>query len=330
MCFLYKRREFITLLGGAAAAWPLAARAQQAAFQLVGFLSSGSMEADGFRLTAFHQGLNQTGIVEGRDVMIEYRGAEDRYDRLPMLAEELVKRSVTAIAAAGVAAARAAKSASATVPIVFVTGVDPIALGLVASLSRPGGNLTGVTDLTTELGPKHLELLHECLPKARSLALLINPSRSDAESISRELQELARTRGMQMHVLRASSERDLAIVFDRLRELQVAGLVISADALFNSQSEQLAHLAASRGVPAIHVVRQFATAGGLMSYGGGLTEAYRQIVIHIGRILKGERPADLPVQQSTKVELVINLKAAKALGLDVPPTLLARADEVIE
>ena len=325
-----KRREFITLLGGAAVAWPLAARGQQPAVPVIGYLSTGWQASDAFRLAAFRQGLHEAGYTEGRDVAIEYHWAEGQLNRLPALAADLARRPVSMIAAAGVSAALEAKAASSTIPIVFVTGVDPVALGLVASLNRPGGNLTGVTDLTTELGPKHLELLQELLPTATTIALLVNPSRPDAATISRDLQALGSSRGIQVHVLHASTSRDLDTVFAKLFQLQVPGLVIGADAFFNSQSEQLAVLTIRQGLPAIHVVRQFATAGGLMSYGGGLTDAYRQIGVYTGRILKGEKPADLPVQQSTKVELVINLKTAKALDLDVPPTLLARADEVIE
>jgi putative tryptophan/tyrosine transport system substrate-binding protein len=323
------RRDFIALVGGAVA-WPLAARAQQPGMPVIGWLSPGSREADQFRLGAFERGLAETGYVIGKNVALEYRGAEGQNDRLPALAADLVERRVNVIAAAGVAAAREAKAATSTVPIVFLSGTEPVPLGLVASLARPGGNVTGVTDLTAEMGPKHLEILHELAPAARRFALLVNPNNLISDPLARELAAAARILGLEIHVLHASSERDLDTVFARMPELRIEGLVIGVDALFNSQSQNLAKLAADHSLPSIHVVRQFVAAGGLASYGGGLLDAYRHVGVYCGRVLKGEKPADLPVQQATKFDLVINLHGAKALGLTVPLPLIARADEIIE
>ena len=323
------RRDFVRLLGGAAA-WPLAARAQQPGMPVIGWLSPGSRNADQFRLGAFERGLAETAYVIGKNVAMEYRWAEDRNERLPTLASDLVARRVNVIVAAGVAAAREAQAASATIPIVFLSGIDAVALGLVASLVRPGGNVTGITDLTTELGPKQLEILHELVPAARRIALLVNLNNPNAEGLSREVATAARILGLESQILHASSERELNTVFARVPELRIAGLVIGTDALFNSQSEQLAKLAAYHSVPSIHSGREFVAAGGLASYGGGLLDGYRQVGVYCGRILKGEKPAELPVQQATKFELVINLRTAKALGLTVPLPLIGRADEVIE
>jgi len=267
-----RRREFITLVGGATA-WPLAARAQQPTMPVIGFLNSGSSSALQHLTAAFRQGLNESGYIEDRNVAVEYRWADGRYDRLAELAADLVRRSVTVIAAAGVAAALAAKAATATIPIVFVTGVDPVGLGLVASLSRPGGNLTGVTDLTTELGQKQLEVLHELVPSATRVALLVNPANPNAQTLSRELRGAGRILGIEIHVVHASSERELDAAFVTAHEMRLGALVIGTDALFNSRSHQLAKLAAQYALPAIHTMREFAVAGGLMSYGGGLTDA---------------------------------------------------------
>ena len=328
-----RRREFITLLGGAAAALPLPVRAQQPAMPVIGFLNSSSPEGYADRLRTFHQGLSATGYVEGRSVAIEYRWAENQFDRLPALAAELVRRQVRVIAASGgFPAALAAKAASTTIPIVFQGGADPIAGGLVASLNRPGGNLTGVTSLNAELGPKLLEVLHELVPTATTLALLFeaNPN-AFAEGQLRNMQAAARTLGLpQLHVLRASTERDFDRVFAELLQVRAGGLVIDANTFFQNRSEQLAALAIRHAVPSISANREFVAAGGLMSYGGSLTEAWRTLGAYTGRILKGDKPADLPVQQITKVELIINMKTAKALGLTFPITLLGRADEVIE
>jgi putative tryptophan/tyrosine transport system substrate-binding protein len=326
-----KRREFITLLGGAAAAWPIAARAQQPAMPVIGYLSSAFPDRDAGRLRSFRQGLNETGYVEGQNVAIEYRWAEEQNDRLPTLAADLVSRQVSVIAMAGqVLGAFAAKAATKTIPIVFLTGGDPVALGLVSSLNRPGGNLTGVTTLSAELEPKRLELLHDLVPKATTIGALVNQTNPIAETQSRELQAAARALGLKLQILNASTERDFDTVFARLVELQASGLVIGTDGLFISQSEHLAALTMRHAVPAIFQFRTFAAAGGLMSYGGSLADMYRQSGVYTGRILKGEKPGDLPVQQVTRVELIINLKSAKELRLDVPATLLARADEVIE
>jgi putative ABC transport system substrate-binding protein len=310
-----RRREFIKMIGGSAATWPFAARAQQAAMPVIGWLSPGSQEADRFRLAAFELGLAETAHVVGKNVAMEYRWAEDRNDRLPALAVDLVQRRVDVIVAAGVAAAHEAKEATSTVPIVFVSGADPVTLGLVASLSRPGANVTGATDLTVDLGPKQLEILHELAPTARRIALLVNSNNPSAEILLGEITVASRTLGLEIHVLRASDERDLDAIFATLRELHIEGLVIGTDALFNSQSQQLANLATDHSLPSIHALRQFVAAGGLASYGGGLADAYRQVGIYCGRILNGEKPSNMPVQQATKFELVINLRTAKALGL---------------
>jgi putative tryptophan/tyrosine transport system substrate-binding protein len=323
------RRKFLAALCGAGA-WPLTARAQQPATPVVGFLNSASPDLYSDRMRAFRQGLSDTGFAEGRNVAIEHRWAENQNDRLPALAVDLARRQVSVIAAVGIPAVMAARAATATIPIVFQGGFDPVAAGFVASLNRPGGNLTGVTSLAVELGPKQLELLHELVPATTIIALLVNPTNANTETLTKDHQAAARILGLQLHVLHASTERDFDTVFTSLVQMRAGALVIAVDALFISRSEQLAALTVRHAVPTISQFREFATAGGLMSYGSSLNDAYRLAGVYTGRILKGEKPADLPVQQSTKIELIINLGTAKALGLTVPLTLLARADEVIE
>jgi putative ABC transport system substrate-binding protein len=327
-----KRRSFLSLLGTSAAAWPLAARAQQTAISVIGYLGGESRGPFASRLRAFHQGLSETGYVEGRNVAIEYRWAESRVDRLPALVADLVRRQVAVIATPGsTAAALAAKAATVTIPIVFQNGTDPIAAGLVASLNRPGGNVTGVTSLNVELGPKLLEVLYQLVPTATTFALLVNSTDPNIGTQLRDMQAAARTLGLpQLHVLHASTEHDFDRAFAELVQLGSDGLVIVANTLFNTRSEQLAALAMRHAVPTISPYREYAAAGGLMSYGGNVADQDRLVGNYIGRILKGEKPADLPVQQITKVELVINMKTAKKLGLTFPITLLGRADEVIE
>jgi putative ABC transport system substrate-binding protein len=326
-----RRREFITLVGVAAAVWPLAPRAQQAAVPVVGVLSAEWPNLFSDRLRAFHDGLREAGYVEGRNLAIEYRWAEGRNNRLPALAAELVRRQVTVIVATSTPAVLAARTATTTIPIVFFVAADPVQLGLVTSLSRPEGNLTGVVTLNVEVAAKRLELLHELVPTATIVALLVNPmSTTLAETITRELQAAARTLGLEFHVLQSSSEREIDAAFATLVQLRAGGLVIGADALFNSRSEQLAALTIRHRVPAIYQFREFVSAGGLMAYGSTVLDTYRPLGVYTGRILKGEKPAELPVQQATKVELVINMKTAKALGLTIPLPLIGRADEVIE
>ncbi|HEY4406061.1 MAG TPA: ABC transporter substrate-binding protein [Xanthobacteraceae bacterium] len=326
-----RRRDVITLLAVSAVARPLAAPAQQPALPVIGWLNSGSPKEFVEQLAAFRQGLQEAGYRESQNVAIEYRWADGRYDRLPTLAADLVRRQVTVIAATGgSSSALPAKAATTTIPIVFSIGDDPIASGLVASFNRPGGNLTGVTNLNTDLNPKRLELLHELVPAATIVGLLINPTNPTAETVSTALQAASQNLGLQLHVLHASTENEFDKVFTALAQLRAGGLVIGSDLFFNSRSEQLATLTVRHAVPAIHQAREFAMTGGLMSYETNFADMYRAVGHYTGRILKGEKPADLPVQQSTKVALIINLKTAKALGLTVPLPLLARADEVIE
>jgi len=326
-----KRRFFITLLGGVAVAWPLAARAQQPAMPAVGFLGSTSPDAFGDRLRAFRSGLKDTGFVEGENVAIVYRWADNQIDRLPVLAAELVRRQVAVlIATGGPASALAAKASTTTIPIVIAVGEDPVGLGLVASLSRPGGNITGVNFVIGELGAKQLGLLRELVPRATRMAVLVNPASPTVVQFTRDVGEAARAMGLQIQVLNAGTSGEITAAFATLVSNRVEALFVSSDLLFFTRRLQLATLATRHVIPAIYNVREFVEAGGLMSYGTNLAEAFRQVGVYAGRILKGAKPADLPVVQSTKFELVINLVTAGALGLTVPPTLLARADEVIE
>jgi putative ABC transport system substrate-binding protein len=331
MASSFGRRQFITLLGSAAVTWPIVAQAQQPAMPVIGYLGPESPAAFASRVRAFQQGLSETGYVEGRNVVIEFRWAEGQHNKLPALAVELVGRSVNVIVAPGGApAALAAKSATTKIPIIFEMGADPIAMRLVESLNRPGGNLTGVTSLNVQLTPKRLEILHEALASARVIAVLVNPTSPTTDSQSKNLQAAADALGIRLHTLHASTVQDFNTAFETLVQLRPDGLVVASDTFFATHSEPLAALATRHLVPAIHQSRDFAIAGGLMSYAGSFMESHRQAGIQTGRVLKGEKPADLPVQQVTKVELFINLKAAKALGVTVPRLLLARATELIE
>jgi putative ABC transport system substrate-binding protein len=324
------RRQFMSALGSAAA-WPLAAHAQQPAIPVVGFVNVASPQGYAQPLSAFLKGLGETGYVDGHNVTIEYRWAEGQIDRLPAIVADLVHSQVAVIAATSTPAALAAKEATRTIPIVFETGGDPIQLGLVASLSRPGGNVTGVTQMSQEVAPKELELLHELLPAVRVLALLVNPADPAlSKTQSSVFLSAANALGLELHILNASTESDFDAVFSKVILLRAGGLMIATDALFTSHSGQLGALAARHTVPAIYKGREFAAAGGLMSYGSDVADSYRLAGTYAGRILKGDKPGDLPVQQATKIELIINMKTAKALGITFPLTLLGRADEVIE
>ena len=318
------------LLIGAAVTGPLAIRAQQTALPVIGYLSGAASGDSADIVAAFRQGLRETGYAEGQNAAIEYRWAEGHYERLPALANDIVRRQVTIIAATSTPVALAAQAATATVPIVFTIGSDPVKVGLVTSLSRPSGNLTGVTRFNVELGPKRLELLNELIPGATAVALLVNPDNPSAETLSRDLQEAARVLGLQMDVLQARAESEFNTVFEALVQRRIGALVIGNDPLFNSRSEQLAALTIRHALPAIYQYRKFAEAGGLMSYSASNTDSHRQLGAYVGRILAGAKPQDLPVEQSTKIELIVNLRTAKILGITVPQSILARADEVIE
>jgi putative tryptophan/tyrosine transport system substrate-binding protein len=330
--FDMRRREFITLLGGAAVAWPIEAWAQQAAMMpVIGLLNSASPGPFALLLAAFHQGLKDGGYVEGRNVTIEYRWAEGHYDRLPALAEDLVRRQVTVIAATGgTVTARAAKTATTTIPVLFIGGADPIGEGLVSSFNRPGGNVTGVSTYTSELGPKRLELLRELVPKATKIAMLVNSENIADRQDAQDMEAAMQAAGLLLLTLRARVETEFESAFVSASQQGVQALLVSADPFFNSRHAQLVALAARYAVPAAYPWSEYAKAGGLMSYGASLPGAYRQIGQYVTRILKGDKPAELPVQNPTKFDLLINLKTAKALGIEIPPMLLARADEVIE
>ena len=326
-----RRREFITLLGGAAAAWPLAARAQQPAMPVVGFIRDGSADASARFAAAFRKGLNETGYVEGQNVTVEYHWLEGQYDRLPALMADLVRRQVAVIATPGSVPALAAKAATATIPIVFGVGDDPVKLGLVASLARPGGNATGINFFTTEVAAKRLRLLHDLVPKAVRIAVLVNPANAAAaESTLREVQEAAPTIGLQIQILNATTIGEIDAAFATLARERPDALFVAADAFFISRRVQFATLTARDRIPATYAIRDLVAAGGLMSYGTDLADMFRQVGVYTGSILKGAKPADLPVLQSTKFEFVINLQTARALGIDVPPGVLSIADEVIE
>jgi putative tryptophan/tyrosine transport system substrate-binding protein len=325
-----KRRELMLLVGGAAAGWPLAARAQQKAMPVIGYLSAGSPGPSAPSLAAFHQGLSEAGYVEGQNVAIEYRWAEGRYDRLPALAADLVSRKVDVITTTGGVSVLAAKSATSTIPIVFSSGTDPVELGLVASLARPGGNLTGVAFISIELMPKRLDLLSELVPHARVIALLVNPNSPIAQRIIGNMQEAARAKGLQLDILMASTEGEIDAAFETLVQQHAGALVVGGDTFFANRLDQIMALAAHHAVPAIYELREAVAGGGLISYGPSRSGTWHQVGTYVAKILKGAKPADLPVQKPTTFELVVNLRTAKALGLAVPQAILARADEVIE
>jgi putative ABC transport system substrate-binding protein len=325
-----KRRKFITLLGGTVIAWPFAARAQQPAMPVIGFLDPRSPDGMTERLRGFRQGLKDTGYVDGENVAIEYRWAEGQNDRLQALADELVRRRVAMIAAFGIVAANAAKAATTTIPIVFAVAVDPVRLDLVASLNRPGGNLTGVNIFTTELVTKRLELLHELVPGAVRVAVLVDPAYPDTEVMVRDLAAAARAMGLQIQVFNATTSREINAAFASLVRERPDALFVGGEPFLNSRRVQLVNLASRHAIPTTYALRDSAEVGGLMSYGPNIVDAFRQAGVYTGRILKGAKPADLPVVQASKFELVINAETARMLGIEIPPTLLARADEVIE
>jgi len=325
-----RRRDFIKMIAGGAAALPLAAQAQKPVMPVVGYLSANSSSGDARPVAAFVQGLGQTGYEDGKTVRIEYRWADGQYDRLPSMAADLVRDQVAVIAALGTPAVRVAKAATATIPITFATIADPVQIGFVTSLNRPGGNLTGVNLLAVEVGPKLLEILRGVVPSATIIALLVNPTNPNSEMQSMNTQRAADSLGLKLHVLNASVESDFNTVFTKLRELKASALIIAQDVYFNAESARLAALTVHHAIPAIYPLPEFAAAGGLFSYGASRSDAWRQAGVYVGRFLKGEKPAELPVVQPTKFELTINLKTAGALGLTVPTSLLASADEVIE
>jgi putative tryptophan/tyrosine transport system substrate-binding protein len=326
-----KRREFITLIGGTAAAWPLAARAQQQTMPVIGYLNLGSPESDAFRLTGLRRGLSQSGYVEGRNLVIEYRWAGNQADRLPNLAADLVQLRVAVIVSPGSLSALAAKGATTSIPIVFVVGNDPVQLGLVASLNRPGGNLTGINAFAVELGAKGLALLHELMPSTATIGFLENPNNPIfAAYYERDVLTAATVIGQKIQILNAGTDREIDAAFVSLIQARTGALLVGSDVFFNNRIDQIVALAARHAIPTMYHFREFVVAGGLISYGSSLMDAYQQVGLYTGRILKGEKPADLPVIQATKLELIINLKTAKTLGLPIPDKLLSLADEVIE
>jgi putative ABC transport system substrate-binding protein len=325
-----QRRDLVSLLGGSLATWPVAARAQQKATPLIGFLGSGVRSTSASNLAGFRQGLSETGYVEGQNLTIEYSWAEGRFDRMPALVADLVARKVDVIVAGADPAALAAKNATSTIPIVFIAGDDPVRQGLVASLARPGGNLTGISFLIIELNPKRFELLRELVPRAGVLAVLVNPNNPAIERIVKDVEETARAKGVELQIVKASTESEIDAAFAVLVQRQAGALLVTTDPFLGSRRELILSLAARHAVPAMYEFREYAMAGGLISYGTNFMAIFRQVGVYAGRILKGAKPADLPVVQPTTIELVINLKTAKALGITVPPSLLAHADEVIE
>jgi putative tryptophan/tyrosine transport system substrate-binding protein len=325
-----RRRDFIKALGGGIAAWPLSARAQRTGMPVIGYLAAGSPNSEARLHEAFVKGLGEAGYTDGKNTKIEYRWAENQYDRLPSMAADLVGQDVAVLAATTTPAARAAKAATGTIPIVFTTIADPVQIGFVASLNRPGGNVTGATMLSVEVGPKLMELLRGAAPSVTTMALLINPTNPNAETQSKSIEQAALKLGVKLHILNASTERDFETVFAKLNELQAGGLIIGHDVFFNAQARQLGALTVRNKLPAIYTLSEFAAGGGLISYGASRADAWHQAGLYVGRILKGEKPSELPVIQPTTFELTINLKTAKALGVSIPLPLIASADEIIE